>query len=179
MQSDICAMNNYALFIAKKIHEIRGKKVMLDADLAELFGITTKVFNQAIRRNQKRLPLDFMFQLTENEWKVLRSQIVTLKSGSGKHRKYLPFAFTEHGVAMLSGILRSETAVRMNISIIRTFIHLRHLAMEHQDLQSRIALLESKYDQRFESIEQALDFLIDQKAAEALQENRRRIGFSG
>ena len=172
-------MNNYALFIAKKIHEIRGKKVMLDADLAELFGITTKVFNQAIRRNQKRLPLDFMFQLTENEWKVLRSQIVTLKSGSGKHRKYLPFAFTEHGVAMLSGILRSETAVRMNISIIRTFIHLRHLAMEHQDLQSRIALLESKYDQRFESIEQALDFLIDQKAAEALQENRRRIGFSG
>ena len=152
---------------------------MLDADLAELFGITTKVFNQAIRRNQKRLPLDFMFQLTENEWKVLRSQIVTLKSGSGKHRKYLPFAFTEHGVAMLSGILRSETAVRMNISIIRTFIHLRQLAVEHQDLHSRIALLESKYDQRFESIEQALDFLIDQKAAEALQENRRRIGFSG
>ena len=72
-------MNNDALFIAKKIHEIRGKKVMLDADLAELFGITTKVFNQAIRRNQKRLPLDFMFQLTENEWKVLRSQIVTLE----------------------------------------------------------------------------------------------------
>ena len=88
----------------------------MDADLAELFGISTKVFNQAIRRNLERLPPDFMFQLTENEWKVLRSQIVTLKSGSGKHRKYLPFAFTEHGVAMLSGILRSETAVRIRRS---------------------------------------------------------------
>ena len=171
-------MNNDALFIAKKIHEIRGKKVMLDADLAELFGITTGTLNQAVHRNSSRFPEDFMFQLTENEWNSLRSQFVILKSGRGKHRKYLPLAFTEHGVAMLSGILRSETAVRMNISIIRTFIHLRQLAVEHQDLHSRIALLESKYDLRFESIEQALDFLIDQKAAEALQENRRRIGFS-
>ena len=175
---DICAVKNIdSLLIAKKIHEIRGRKVMLDTDLAELFGISTKVFNQAIRRNLDRFPSDFMFQLIENEWIVLRSQFVTLKSGSGKHRKYRPIAFTEHGVAMLSGILRSETAIRMNISIIRTFIKLRHLALEHQDLQSRISSLESKYDQRFETIEQALDFLIDQKAAEELQANRKRIGF--
>ena len=85
--------------------------------------------------------------------------------------------FTEHGVAMLTGVLRSETAISMNITIIRAFIELRHHAIAHQDLQVRIASLEKKYDQRFESIEQALDFLIDQKAAEALQENRRRIGY--
>ena len=163
--------------ITNKIHEIRGRKVLLDFDLAELFGLSTKVFNQAVRRNKTRFPNDFMFQLNENEWNFLRSQIVTLKSGRGKHRKYLPLAFTEHGVAMLSGILNSEIAIAMNIAIMRAFIHLRHLAIEHQDLQSRIVALELKYDQRFETIEQALDFLIDQKAAEALQENRKRIRF--
>jgi flagellar capping protein FliD len=150
---------------------------MLDADLAELFGIPTGAFNQAVKRNFSRFPEDFMFQLAENEWNSLRSQIVILKKGRGMHRKFLPLVFTEYGVAMLSGILRSESAIRMNISIIRTFIKLRHLALEHQDLQSRISSLESKYDQRFETIEQALDFLIDQKAVEELQANRKRIGF--
>ena len=140
-------------------------------------GLLTKVFNQAVRGNKTRFPNDFMFQLNENECNFLRSQIVTLKSGRGKHRKYLPLAFTEHGVAMLSGILNSEIAIAMNIAIMRAFIHLRHLAIEHYDLQSRIVALELKYDQRFETIEQALDFLIDQKAAEALQENRKCIGF--
>ena len=163
-----------SLLIAKKIHEIRGMKVMLDSDLAELFGISTNVFNQAVKRNQDKFPPDFMFQLTDNEWENLMSQIVTSSWGG---RRKLPFAFTEHGVAMLSGVLRSEKAIQMNILIIRAFIQLRHLVLEHQDLQTRIHALELKYDQRFESIEQALDFLIDQKAAEALQENRKRIGF--
>jgi hypothetical protein len=130
------------ILIATKIHELRGIKVMLDFDLAALFGITTKVLNQAVKRNRQRLPEDFMFQLSENEWKSLRSQIVTLNSGTGKHRKYLPLAFTEHGVAMLSGILRSDTAIRMNILIIRAFIQIRHLALEHQDLKTRINELE-------------------------------------
>jgi hypothetical protein len=169
--------NEAPLLISKKIHEIRGKKVMLDFDLAELFGVPTKVFNQAVKRNKNRFPEDFMFQTSEDEWQFLRSQIVTLENGKGKHRKYLPFAFTEHGVAMLSGILHNEIAIAMNIAIMRAFIQLRHLVVEHRDLHSRITSLEQKYDLRFETIEQALDFLIDQKAAEALQENRRRIGF--
>ncbi len=150
----------------------------LSASRRSAVGLLTKVFNQAVRGNKKRFQNDFMFQLNANEWDFLRSQIVTLKkSGRGKHRKYLPLAFTEHGVAMLSGILNSEIAIAMNIAIMRAFIHLRHLAIEHYDLQSRIVALELKYDQRFETIEQALDFLIDPKAAEALQENRKCIGF--
>ena len=149
---------------------------MLDSDLAELFGVPTKVFNQSVRRNSERFPADFMFQLTDNEWEILRSQIVT-SSWGGARRK--PYVFTEHGVAMLSGILRSDTAIRMNILIIRAFIQIRHLALEHQDLKTRINELEKKYDLQFVTIEQALDFLIDQKAAEALQENRKRIGFKG
>jgi hypothetical protein len=147
---------------------------MLDSDLAELFGIPTNVFNQAVKRNLDRFPPDFMFQLTENEWEILMSQFVTSSWGG---RRKLPFAFTEHGVAMLSGILRSDTAIRMNILIIRAFIQIRQMALEHQDLKTRINELEKKYDLRFESVEQALDFLIDRKAAEALQESRRRIGF--
>jgi hypothetical protein len=105
-----------------------------------------------------------MLQLTENEWEILRSQIVTSSWGGIRRR---PYVFTEHGVAMLSGVLRSETAIRMNILIIRAFIQIRHLALEHQDLKTRISELEKKYDLRFETIEQALDFLID------------RIGFKG
>ncbi|MFM7217385.1 MAG: ORF6N domain-containing protein [Bacteroidota bacterium] len=163
-----------SILISRKIHELRGRKVMMDFDLAELFGIPTKVFNQSVRRNSARFPEDFMFQLSSDEWENLRSQIVTSSWGGIRHK---PHAFTEQGVAMLSSILNSDSAIKMNISIIRTFIHLRHVSMAHQDLQSRIASLEKKYDQRFESIEQALDFLIDQKAAEVLQENRKMIGF--
>lgn len=111
--------------VERRIFMIRGNKVMLDADLAELYMVSTKVLNQAVKRNRVRFPLDFMFQLTDEEVGILnRSQIVT---GTQKHRdpKFFPYVFTEHGVAMLSSVLRSKTAVEMNIIIIRAFIHLR------------------------------------------------------
>lgn len=111
--------------IRNRIYEIRGRQVMLDKDLAELYGVETKVLNQAVRRNIKRFPDDFMFQLIQEEWDFLRSQIVTLKKGRGEHSKYLPYAFTEQGVAMLSSVLRSDTAIEVNIRIMRTFVAVR------------------------------------------------------
>lgn len=103
--------------IQKKIYELRGHKVMLDSDLAELYGVETKVLNQAVRRNRKRFPEDFMFVLNYKEFVGLRSQFVTLETGRGKHSKYLPYAFTEQGVTMLSAILNSQKAIDVNISI--------------------------------------------------------------
>lgn len=111
--------------IRNRIYDIRGRQVMLDKDLAELYGVETKVLNQAVRRNIKRFPDDFMFQLIQEEWDFLRSQIVTLKKGRGEHSKYLPYAFTEQGVAMLSSVLRSDTAIEVNIRIMRTFVAVR------------------------------------------------------
>src|SRR5690606_15804563 len=111
--------------IGQKIYLIRGHRVMLDSDLADLYGVETKALNQAVRRNQGRFPDDFMFPLTKEEHEILRSQIVTLKAGHGQHRKYLPFVFTEQGLAMLSSVLRSERAIQVNIAIMRAFVSLR------------------------------------------------------
>jgi hypothetical protein len=110
--------------IQSKIYTIRGQKVILDRDLAALYGVETKVLNQAVKRNMERFPSDFMFQLTENEWGCLRSQIATSNRGG---RRYLPYAFTEQGVAMLSGLLNSDVAIEMNIAIMRAFVATRHL----------------------------------------------------
>ena len=111
--------------IQSKIYEIRGQKVMLDRDLAEMYGVMTKVLNQAVKRNPDRFPDDFMFQLTKEE--SLRSQFVTLKMGQGKHFKYMPYVFTEMGVAMLSSVLRSNTATQVNINIMRAFVAVRQM----------------------------------------------------
>lgn len=111
--------------IRTKIHEIRGRQVMLDKDLAELYGVEVKRLNEAVKRNIERFPDDFMFQLNKDEYEFLRSQIATIKSGRGEHAKYLPFVFTEQGVAMLSGVLRSSIAVEVNIRIMRTFVAVR------------------------------------------------------
>jgi len=122
-------MNKNALVkseeIQNKICTLRGVQVMLDKDLARLYGVETKAFNQAVKRNIERFPSEFMFQLTADEYSSLRSQIVTLNNKRGKHRKYLPFAFTEQGVAMLSAVLRSETAVKASIQIINAFVAMR------------------------------------------------------
>lgn len=115
------------LIIQQKIHIIRGEQVMLDSDLADMYGMETKVLKQAVRRNIQRFPSDFMFQLTKEEYTSLRSQFVTLKSGRGQHAKYMPYAFTEQGVAMLSSILNSDTAIEVNIAIMRTFVAVRRL----------------------------------------------------
>lgn len=120
--------------IESKIYLIRGRKVMLDSDLAKLYGVQTKVLNQAIKRNKKRFPADFMYQLTKKEYSSLRSHNVTLKSGRGRHRKYSPYVFTEPGIAMLSTVLTSETAIQINIQIIRTFIKLRKILAMHKDV---------------------------------------------
>lgn len=134
--------------IEKRIHLIRQQKVMLDRDLAELYGVTTAVLNQAVRRNAGRFPEDFMLRLTKEEFNSLRSHIVTLE-GRGKHPKYLPRVFTEQGVAMLSGVLRSERAVQVNIAIMRTFVQLRRMLATNEVLARKLARIEAKYDGKF------------------------------
>jgi phage regulator Rha-like protein len=136
--------------IATKILEIRGKKVMIDRELSALYGVSTKVLNQAVKRNISRFPEDFMFKLTWNEVQSLRSQIVTLNgkkvssSKRGRHIKYLPYAFTEQGVAMLSSVLNSERAIRVNIQIMRAFVKLKELLLTHKDLAIKLEALERK-----------------------------------
>jgi hypothetical protein len=143
--------------ILRSIHVIRGQKVMLDSDLAALYGVEVKTLNQAVRRNIARFPEDFMFQLEAAEADSLRSQIVTLKNGRrGQHRKYLPFVFTEQGVAMLSSVLRSETAVLVNIAIMRAFVSLREALASHKDLAQKLEELERKYDSQFRVVFEAI-----------------------
>jgi hypothetical protein len=161
-----------------KIHEVRGQKVILDFDLSELYDVQTKVLNQAVKRNLQRFPEDFMFQLTEIEYESLRSQIVTLKeNGRGKHKKYMPFAFTEQGIAMLSGILNSEVAINVNIAIMRTFVMIRKFAIEHKELNFKLLEMESKYEKQFSDIYEALNFLIKREESETVQKERKQIGY--
>ncbi len=133
--------------IERKIFLIRGKKVMLDYDLADLYNVPTKVLNQTVKRNLKRFPNDFMLRLTKEEVAHSRSQFVTLKRGF--NIKYLPFAFTEQGVAMLSSVLNSERAIQVNIQVIRTFTKLREMVLAHKDLAKKIEEMEKKYDHQF------------------------------
>ena len=117
--------------IENKIYEIRGQKVMLDFDLAEMYGVETKRLKEQVRRNIERFPAEFMFELTKEEVTISRSQIATLKTGQGYNIKYLPFAFTEYGIVMLSSVLKSKTAVEVNINIIRAFVRMRQRSEEH------------------------------------------------
>ena len=133
---------------------IRGQKVMVDSDLADLYRVLTKVFNQAVKRNLKRFPKDFMFRLTANEMKILRSQIVTSSWGG---RRTLPYAFTEQGVAMLSSVLNSERAVQVNIAIMRAFVKLREILTTHRELAEKIAELENKYRRHDDKIQAVFD----------------------
>ncbi len=141
--------------IENKILLIRGQKVMLDADLAELYGVETKVLMQAVKRNISRFPHDFMFQLSEEEYALLRSQFVTSKRGRGG-RRYAPYAFTEQGVAMLSSVLRSERAVQVNILIMRAFVKLRQILASHKDLARKLDEMEEKYDAQFKVVFDAI-----------------------
>ncbi len=160
--------------IQQKIFEVRGYKIMLDFDLAELYGVETKVLNQAVKRNADRFPEDFMFKLSRAEWTNLRSQIVTSSWGG---IRYQPFAFTEHGVTMLSSVLRSERAVQVNIAIVRAFVALRSLALSSAGLADYVHLLEEKYDKQFADVYEALNFLADAKKNERDWADRERIGF--
>ncbi|TAH39073.1 MAG: ORF6N domain-containing protein [Bacteroidetes bacterium] len=166
-----------AELIQEKIIEVRGQKVMLDFDLAELYDTETKVLKQAVRRNLERFPADFMFELKKEEYDSLRSQSVTLENGRGKYSKYLPFAFTEHGVAMLSSVLKSTKAVEVNISIMRVFVFIRQYALSHIDLTEKLLELENKYDIQFLDVYEALKFLMDEKQSQLDWNNRKQIGF--
>ncbi len=163
--------------IQNKIYEIRGNKVMLDFDLAELYEVQTRVLKQAVRRNIDRFPPDFLFELTTKEYNALRSQSVTLEKGRGKYSKYLPFAFTEQGVAMLSSVLNSEKAIQVNIIIIRTFVLIRQFALNYKELHEKIMQLEKKYNKNFKQVFAALELLFQQKQQREDLENRRRIGY--
>jgi ORF6N domain len=142
-----------------KIYLIRGQKVMLDSDLAELYGVETRTFNQAVKRNAERFPKDFMFTLTRKELDSLRSQIVILENGRGKYSKYLPNAFTEQGVAMLSSVLSSETAIRVNIRIIRIFTKMGEVLPTHKDILLQLEKMEHKMAGHDEDIAVIFDYL--------------------
>jgi hypothetical protein len=158
--------------VERAIVSLRGHRVLLDSDLASLYGVETAVLNQAVRRNLARFPADFMFRLTSEEAFVLRSQIVTLDGGRGRHRKYLPFAFTEQGVAMLSSVLRSPRAVQVNIEIMRAFVRLRRMLEDNAELARKLAALEKKYDGQFRMVFDAIRELMTPAVPK-----RRRIGF--
>jgi len=159
--------------IQNKIFEIRGFKVMLDFDLALLYNVENKRLKEAVRRNLNRFPDDFMFELTKMEYDSLRSQIASLKNGRGQHLKYLPFAFTEQGIAMLSSILNSEKAIEVNISIIRAFVTMRQFTLTYSELKTRIEAIESQ----FPDIYKALNYLVDKEKPTKNNPERIKIGY--
>lgn len=183
--------------IQNRIYEIRGERVMLDFDLADLYEVETRVLNQAVKRNIKRFPKDFMFQLTRKEWSSMSSQFVmTYSQGiekedvnssqivmtySGKRPKTaLPYAFTEQGVAMLSGILNSDIAINMNIAIMRAFVEIRKILIKQNDLKEQLKEIKERlgeHDVQLNQIYDAMENLLDEKAAERKWNDRERIGF--
>jgi hypothetical protein len=155
--------------ITDKIYRIRGHKVMLDRDLAELYDVETKVLKQAVKRNVERFPEDFMFKLKKTEFDNLRSQIVTSSWGG---TRYLPIAFTEQGVAMLSSVLRSKRAIQVNIQIMRAFTQLRKMLFTHKDLRRKIEAMEKKYDEQFQIVFEAIKLLFEED-----EKPKKKIGY--
>ena len=179
--------------IQNRIYEIRGERVLLDFDLAALYEVPTKVLNQAVKRNIKRFPKDFMFRLTSEEWQEMwsqfvttseeqtsmRSQIVTASQGK-RNTKTTPYAFTEQGVAMLSGILNSDKAIAMNVAIMRAFVEIRRILIQETDLRTQLKEIRERlgeHDTQLNAIYDAMENLLDEKAAQKKFEERRRVGF--
>ena len=163
--------------IQKIIYEIRGYKVMLDFDLAELYDVETKALNQAVKRNSERFPERFMFRLTIKEWESMRSQIVTASYQGKRNIKLTPFAFTEHGVTMMSSILKSKKAIKMNIAIVEAFIALKEFAITFKELAFKIKILERKNNKQFSDIYKALKYLMNEKHIQEDWKKRKRIGY--
>jgi len=169
--------------VEEKILSIRGKNVLLDRDLAKMYGVETRVLNQAVKRNIERFEgEDFMFQLSKNEAdKLSRSQIVILNNSKNEQRgsnvKYTPYAFTELGVAMLSSVLNSKIAIEINRNIMRAFVALRQFSLNYRELADKLQEMEGKYDQQFTNITEAINYLLQKDKIEVEQKNRRRIGF--
>jgi len=141
------------------IHRIRGHAVILDSDLAALYGTTTKKLNQQVKRNSERFPDEFVFQLTEKEWNSLRSQIVTSKKGRGG-RRYMPYVFTEHGALMAANVVNSELAIQMSIAVVQAFVKMRRMALSVEGIARKVNQLETKYDEQFKIVFQAIRDLI-------------------
>jgi hypothetical protein len=160
--------------IQNRIYNIRGQKVILDYDLAELYETETKRLKEAVRRNINRFPEDFMFELTGEEFDRLRTQFASSKRGG---TRYAPFAFTEQGVAMLSSVLNSDKAIDVNMSIMRAFVYIRQYALSHKDLTDKLQELEGKYNQQFKDVYEAINYLLNKDQVEIDQKERRRIGF--
>lgn len=163
--------------IEKRIFLIRGQNVMLDSSLAELYGVETKVLNQAVKRNRERFPKDFMFRLTkeesgnlrsQNDPSSLRSQSVTLKSRRGRHRKYLPYVFTEQGVAMLSSVLNSKRAIQVNIAIMRVFVNVRKIVSANKEVLTKLNRLEDRVESQGKKIKTIFDVIHRQSEAKLL-----------
>ena len=161
--------------IKKSILEIRGKKVMLDMDLAKLYEVETRVLKQAVRRNRERFPEDFMLTLDQYEIQNMVSQnvIPTINHFGGA----LPFAFTEQGIAMLSSVLKSKTAIQINISIMRAFVMIRQFALTYQELNEKLIELEKKHNQKFTDIDQVLNYLIKKDQQQTQQTARKQVGY--
>lgn len=166
--------------IVQSILVLRGHRVILDSELATLYGVSTKRFNEQVRRNRERFPPDFMFQLTAEELPALRSQIATIKGGRGQHRKYLPFVFTEHGAIMAATILNSPRAVDMSVYVVRAFVHLRELLSSNRELARRFAELEARLDKRLAQHDQAIAAILSaiRQLMNAPHPRKRPIGFT-
>lgn len=172
--------------ISPLIRTIRGQKVILDSDLARIYGVPVRVLNQAVKRNFKRFPGDFLFQLTAEEANSLRSQIVILKSGRGQHRKFFPYAFTENGAIMSANVLNSPQAVRMSVFVIRAFVQMRELLGSTKELAKQLAALEKKLTDRLDDHESAIvdvlrrvmDILDPPPEPSEPEQPQRRIGFN-
>ncbi len=166
--------------IQKKIFVIRGQRIMLDKHLAEMYSVPTKSINLAVKRNIKRFPTDFMFQLSKDEFYDLRLQIETSSWGGSR---YLPFAFTEHGITMLSSILKSETAINVNIAVVRAFIFLKQYNSDNKILQLRIQELESKFNKKIDNINDVIEFLLadanPEKEVKRSIKNEKRVAKIG
>jgi len=160
--------------IKNSIHEIREKKVILDFELAKMYQTETKRLKESVRRNIRRFPPDFMFELTAEEWGNLRSQIATSSWGG---QRYLPFAFTEQGIAMLSSVLNSEIAIDVNIAIMRAFVMMRQFALTYQELSDKLLELEKQHNQKFDDIEQVLNYLIQKDTQKRQQATRKQVGY--
>ena len=162
--------------IESKIHEIRGQKVMLDYDLAELYEVQTRALNQAVKRNIDIFPDDFMFQLSEKEWEGMSSQSV-MTSLNKRPKTAVPYAFTEHGVTMLANVLKSKKARLTSIAIVRAFITLKKFISNYNEISETLKELENKYNQQFKDVYEAINYLLQKDKVETDQMERKRIGF--
>ncbi len=176
--------------IQNRIYELRGERVMLDKDLAALYEVEKRALNQAVKRNIKRFPEDFMFQLSALEWETLQPQVDNISEGpnlksqivisSWGGNRHLPYAFTEQGIAMLSGVINSDKAINMNIAIMRAFVEIRKLTLQQIDFKQQLQEIKEKlngHDVQLNEIYDAMENLLDEKAAQTKWDNRERIGF--